>query len=563
MSTQGTRTRSLRSQTSDSGRPPDREDRAASVRRSALSCGQLLVVLGVAALGACRSDSRAEAAMATASDSESHEADPSANTARSATSRPPNVVLILADDLGWGELGCYGQTKIATPNLDRLAREGVRFTSYYAGAPVCAPSRCTLLTGKHTGHAAIRDNFEVEPEGQMALPAGEVTLAELLKQRGYTTACIGKWGLGAPDTEGEPLSQGFDHFFGYLCQRHAHKHTTHYLWRDRERVEFAMPIYSHDAFTAEALEFVERERERPFFLYLAYTIPHLALDAPEDSLVEYRGRWDDPPYDGKKGYTAHPTPRAAYAAMVSRLDRDVGRLVAKLDELGLGDDTLVLFTSDNGPTYDRIGGSDSAFFDSAHGLRGLKGSVYEGGVRAPLVARMPGRIAPGRVSEHVAASWDVLPTVCELAGVELPREHAAPPASAARNADPRRARDDDSHVARDTGSHAALGGRDGFARLDGLSFAPVLLGGEQPVHDHLYWEIASYGGQQAARFGSYKAVRRNLAKGALAIELYDLSTDPAEAHDLAATRPELVAVAADLLQRARTPSDAFPLGPKP
>ncbi|MCC6409411.1 MAG: arylsulfatase [Planctomycetes bacterium] len=430
-------------------------------------------------------------------------------------------MLILADDLGWGELGCYGQSKIATPNLDRLASEGVRFTSYYAGAPVCAPSRCTLLTGQHTGHAPVRDNVELQPEGQMALPAESITLAELLRSRGYATACIGKWGLGAPESEGEPLAQGFDHFFGYLCQRHAHAHTTNYLWRDGERVEFATPQYSHDLFTADALAFIEAERERPFFLYLAYTIPHLALDVPEDSLSRYRGRWDDPPYDGKKGYTAHPTPRAAYAAMVSRLDRDVGRLVARLDELGLGRDTLILFTSDNGPTYDRIGGSDSAFFDSAHGLRGLKGSVFEGGLRVPLIARLPGRIAADGTSEQVAASWDVLPTVCELAGV-------APPAG-----------------------------------IDGVSFLPTLLGrGDQRVHDHLYWEISSYGGQQAVRFGRWKAVRRRMQEGRLAIELFDLERDPAESRDLAAERPELVAVAVDLLERARTPSETFPLGPK-
>ncbi|MBI5432311.1 MAG: arylsulfatase [Planctomycetes bacterium] len=463
--------------------------------------------------------------------------------------RPPNVVLILADDLGWGELGCYGQAKIATPNLDALAREGLRFTQFYAGAPVCAPSRCTLLTGQHTGHAPVRDNVELQPEGQMALPAASITLAELLHARGYATACIGKWGLGAPKSEGEPLSQGFDHFFGYLCQRHAHAHTTSYLWRDRERVEFAMPFHSHDAFTKEALAFVEHERERPFFLYLAYTLPHLALDVPDDSLAAYRGRWDDPPYDGKNGYTEHPTPRAAYAAMVSRLDRDVGRLIARLGELGLGGDTLILFTSDNGPTHDRIGGSDSEFFDSTHGLRGLKGSVFEGGLRVPLIARMPGRIAAGVTSEHVAAAWDVLATVCELAGI-------APPPG-----------------------------------LDGVSFAPTLLAsgrgessasppfglgdettsawtaaglgaGSQRLHDHLYWELASYGGQQAVRFGRWKAVRRRMRKGGLAIELFDLESDPAESRDLAAERPELVAVAESLLERARTPSETFPLGPK-
>ncbi|MCC7011767.1 MAG: arylsulfatase [Planctomycetes bacterium] len=432
--------------------------------------------------------------------------------------RPPNIVLIVADDLGWGELGCYGQQKIRTPRIDALAREGMRFTQFYSGAPVCAPSRCALLTGLHAGHMAVRDNVEIQPEGQMALPDASVTLAELLRERGYATGCFGKWGLGAPGSEGAPNAQGFEQFFGYLCQRQAHDYYPDHLWRNGQRVELDGAQYSHDRIAEEALAFVREHARQPFLLYVPFTIPHLALQVPEDSLAEYRGMWEDPPYDGRKGYRAHPTPRAAYAAMVTRMDRDVGRIVDLLGELGLGDDTLVLFTSDNGPTYDRLGGSDSSFFDSAAGLRGLKGSVYEGGLRVPLVARWPGCIAAGVESAHVAAFWDVLPTLLELAGGATP-----------------------------TG-------------VDGLSFAPTLLArGAQTQHEALYWELGSYGGQQALRAGDWKAVRRDLAKGVDALQLYDLARDPGEAHDVASEHPELVESMRARLSAVRVEHPAFPL----
>jgi len=439
--------------------------------------------------------------------------------------RPPNVVLLVADDLGYGELGCYGQEKIRTPRIDALARAGMRLTQFYAGAPVCAPSRCTLLTGKHAGHAAIRDNRELKPEGQEPLPDAEVTLAELLRARGYATGCFGKWGLGGPGSEGAPERQGFDRFYGYLCQREAHNYYPDHLWSDGTRVELdgntrglTGAQYSHDLVVAEALAFVRAHADEPFFLYVPFTIPHLALQVPEDSLGEYAGLWDDPPYDGKKGYLAHPAPRAAYAAMVTRMDRDVGRLLDLLAELGLDDDTLVLFTSDNGPTYDRIGGSDSDFFASAGGLRGLKGSVYEGGLRVPLVARWPGRIPRGTTSTRAAAFWDLAPTLLEVAD--------APAAPA----------------------------------MDGHSFLPTLLGHAQPAPEPLYWELASYSGQQALRVGDWKAVRRNLSRGEDRIELYDLAADPGESRDLAAERPEVVARLRPLLESSRVASELFPLG---
>lgn len=435
--------------------------------------------------------------------------------------RAPNVVLIVADDLGWGELGCYGQRKIRTPRIDALAAEGARFTQFYSGAPVCAPSRCVLLTGKHNGHGVVRDNFEVQPEGQLDLPSSEVTIAEVLRERGYATGCFGKWGLSAPDTEGHPNAQGFDEFFGYICQRQAHDFYPDHLWRNRERVELDRAQYSHDLVADAALEFVREHREQPFFLYIPFTIPHLALQVPDDSLAEYVGEWEDPPYEGGKGYKPHPTPRAAYAGMVTRMDRDVGRIVDLLAELELADDTLVLFTSDNGPTYDRLGGSDSAFFESAGGLRGLKGSVYEGGLRVPLVARWPGCVPAGSTCALPAAFVDLYPTIASECGASEP------------------------------------------AVLDGESLGPALRDPSLSTRARpLYWELAGYGGQQAARLGDWKAVRRQMRKGNDRIELYDLATDAGETRDLASQRPEVLAQLRAVLEREHVDAPLFPLTKK-
>ncbi len=439
--------------------------------------------------------------------------------------RRPNVVLILCDDLGYAELGCYGQKKIRTPNIDRLAREGIRFTQYYSGSPVCAPSRCVLLTGKHSGHAAVRNNREVRPEGQHPLPKSEITLAELLKTAGYRTAAIGKWGLGPPGTEGDPLSQGFDSFFGYNCQRHAHNHFPTYLYRNRERVPLegndggdTGRQYSHDLFEREAIAAIGTNDERPFFLYLAFTIPHLALQVPEDSLAEYKGKWDDPAYTGGKGYRPHAHPRAAYAAMITRMDRSIGRIIDRLDELSLSDNTLVLFTSDNGPTYNRLGGSDSTFFRSAGGLRGLKGSVYEGGIRVPLIARWPTKIKAGATSNLACASYDLLPTVCELANVRQPEV------------------------------------------TDGVSIVPTLLSRrDQKLHEFLYWEFPAYGGQQAVRLGNWKGVRQRMSQGRDEIELYNLNDDAAEKNDVGDKHPDIVAKIAAIMRREHQPSRDFPL----
>ena len=439
--------------------------------------------------------------------------------------KKPNIVLIVADDLGYADVGCYGQKKIRTPSIDRLARQGVRFTQYYSGSPVCAPSRCVLMTGKHSGHAVIRSNREVKPEGQEPLPAEELTIAELFQTAGYTTGAIGKWGLGPPKSAGDPLTQGFDFFYGYNCQRHAHNHYPTYLYRNHERVELPPgeapdlgQQYSHDLFEREALDFIRTNRQQPFFLYLPFIIPHVALQAPDDAVAEYRGQWDDPPYTGGKGYRPHPHPRAAYAAMVTRLDRTVGRIADLVDELGLGENTLILFTSDNGATHGGVGGSDSEFFDSVGPLRGLKGSVYEGGIRVPFIARWTSRIKPGTTSDLACAAYDLLPTLCDVAAIE--------PQS----------------------------------KIDGISILPTLLASrDQPRHKFLYWEFPSYGGQQAVRFGNWKGVRQALSKGTIKTELYDLSRDLSEQSDVSAEHPSVVRQIEQIMAENHVPSRLFPI----
>lgn len=446
--------------------------------------------------------------------------------ATTALAAPPNVVLIVADDLGWAELGCYGQTHIKTPCLDKMAAGGMKFTQFYAGQAVCAPSRCALMTGKHMGHAAVRDNREAanKAEGQHPLSADELTVATLLKKKGYTTAAMGKWGLGMFGTSGDPLKHGFDTFYGYNCQRHAHTHYPTFLYRNAERFDLKGndgakgDSYTQDLFEREALEFLTANKEKPFFLFLPFVVPHVAVQVPEDSLKEYQGKLgDDPAYDGKKGYRVHPAPHAAYAAMVTRMDRSVGRILDKLKELKLDDNTLVLFTSDNGPTHN-VGGADSTFFKSAGDLRGLKGSLYEGGIRVPLLACWPGKIKPGTTCDTPFAFWDFLPTLCELTGADTPKG------------------------------------------IDGLSFLPTLLGqGGQKAHDFLYWEFPGYGGQQAVREGNWKAVRQKLGQKKIMTELYDLKADPNETTDVAAKNPEVVMKLEKRMAEQHTPNKDFPL----
>ena len=430
----------------------------------------------------------------------------------------PNVILVVADDLGYGELGCYGQQKIHTPHLDALAAAGMRFTDFYSGAPVCAPARCTLFTGLHSGHAFVRDNREVQPEGQLPLPADTVTLGKVLQRGGYKTGLFGKWGLGGPGSSGAPRRQGFDRFYGFLCQRKAHEHYPKELWSDEERVPLDGTQYAQDLCFAQAREFVAAHQDRPFFAAITTTVPHMAMQVPEDSLAEYRDRFEDAPYDGTQGYRPHPTPHAAYAGMVSRLDREIGALLRQVQDLGMQRRTIVLFTSDNGPTHDRVGGADSAFFASTAGLRGLKGSVHEGGIRVPLLAWGPGRVPAGRVSGHVGAFQDLMPTVLDLCGVGE------------------------------------------AVRTDGISFAGTLQGSPvQAQHEALFWEFPGYGGQLALRMRNWKGVRKGLDRDPRArLELYDLATDPAEQHDLAAREPLIVAEIDQRMRAAHTPSREFP-----
>ncbi|RCS53049.1 arylsulfatase [Bremerella cremea] len=452
--------------------------------------------------------------------------------------RPPNIIFILADDLGYSELGSYGQEKIHTPNLDQLAKEGMRFTDFYCGNAVCAPSRCVLMTGKHGGHAYIRDNGDpgkmlpetkalgAEFPGQNPIPAEEVTIAEMLKQKGYATAAIGKWGLGHFGSTGDPNKQGFDLFYGFNCQRHAHNHYPKYLWRNREKEvqpgndrTLKGETYSQSQFRDVAIEFIEENADKPFFLYLPFAVPHLSIQVPDEDLAEYADMKEDD-YN-HKGYLQHPQPHAGYAAMISHMDRDIGKILDTVKSLGLEDNTVVLFSSDNGPTYDRLGGSDSDFFVSSANFKGLKGSLYEGGIRVPLIVRWPGKVKPDSVSDQPAAFYDLMPTFAEIAGVKTPKG------------------------------------------IDGISLVPELLGKDQPQHDYLYWEFRAYGGQQAVRMGDWKAIRQNMMRprqpNAGKLELYNLKDDPSESKDVAAEHPEIVAKAEAAMKEAHTPSKLFPI----
>ena len=441
------------------------------------------------------------------------------------TTPSPHILLIQADDLGYGDLSAYGQARCATPALDQLAREGLRFTQYYAGSTVCAPSRASLITGLHSGHASIRANG-VLPEGDVPLRLEDVTLAEVLRERGYRTAVIGKWGLGELGSTGQPDRQGFDLAFGFLDQRHAHRQFTDHLWRNGQRVDVNSRDYVNDLFTKEAAAVIERDDSRPFFLYLNYTVPHAELRAPEESVAAFRGRFPEQPFenataDGRSGgaaprtlslgYRSQPAPHAAFAAMVTRMDRDVGRLVELLRARGLDRRTLILFTSDNGPHQEA--GADPAFFNSSGGLRGIKRDLYEGGIRVPMIARWTGTIPAGQVSDHVWAHWDVLPTLADIAGARTP------------------------------------------AGLDGVSMRRTLRGEPQPNHAFMYWEFHERGFQQAVRMDRWKAVRLNAGAP---LEVYDLAADPGEQRNVAAANPEVVSRIEEYLKTARTASGRWP-----
>ncbi|MEE9603543.1 MAG: arylsulfatase [Thermoguttaceae bacterium] len=441
--------------------------------------------------------------------------------AKAKTEGKPNIIYIMADDLGYGDLSCFGQKKFQTPNLDRMAAEGMKFTQHYSGSTVCAPSRCCLMTGMHSGHAFIRGNREVQPEGQYPIPQDTPTLAKLLKGAGYRTGMFGKWGLGAPGSSGDPMKQGFDEFFGYNCQRHAHSYYVKYLWHNTDKVPLHPTTYAHDVIVQRAMQFIKDSKGGPFFCYMPVTIPHASMHVPEESAKPFRAKF--PEFEDKVGRYAGPTvrnPIACFAGMVTRLDSQIGKMFELLDELGIDDNTLVIFTSDNGPH--REGGHEPTFFNSTGPLRGIKRDLYEGGIRVPTIARWPGHIKAGEVNHHISAFWDVLPTCAELAGVKTPQG------------------------------------------IDGLSFLPTLLGNdnEQKQHEYLYWEFAATRGSssQAVRLGDWKAVRVNLKKNPHApIELYNLKDDIGEENNVAAGHPEVVAKMKAIFEKARVKSDIFKL----
>ena len=464
-----------------------------------------------------------------------------------------NIVFILADDLGWGELGSYGQKKIPTPHLDRLAKEGTRFTQHYSGAPVCAPSRCVLMTGKHLGHAEIRGNLPVQKrlpqftEGQYPLSEQAVTIAQLFQKAGYATGAMGKWGLGPVGSTGEPNKKGFDLFFGYNCQSLAHSFYPEYLWRNAEKVplnakpipghgkqpegevkmaEWIGEIYAPKLMIQEAEKFIQTHSAKPFFLYLAFIEPHVSMHPPRESVERFPAEWDTEPYRGESGYVPHPRPRAGYAAMISDLDSYVGRVMTALDQAGVAENTLIIFTSDNGTTHPRspkshfhVGGVDAAFFNSTAGLRGYKGSVYEGGIRVPMIARLPGRISPGSVNATPSYFADWFPTLCEATGLEAP------------------------------------------AGLDGQSLWPALTGGKNQTRTRtMLWVFPEYEGQVAVRLGDFKGIRQKLkTKSPGPWEIYDLAQDPGETTNIAAQHPELIQQAEEVLKREVSENALFPL----
>jgi arylsulfatase A len=425
-----------------------------------------------------------------------------------AETRQPNIIFILSDDLAQGDLGCYGQKLIQTPNLDRMAKEGTRFTQGYCGTSVCAPSRTSLMLGQHTGHSPIRANRELKAEGQLPIPADSITVAKALKGSGYATACMGKWGMGMFDSPGSPLKQGFDHFFGYNCQRHAHSYYPTYLYRDDQRFELpgndgkgVGKTYAQDLIQQDVEAWIRTQRDKPFFLFYAITLPH--------------GRHEIGDFGPYKDKPWTPTQKA-YAAQVTRLDADVGRVLALLKELGLDEHTLVMTSGDNGSSFAPSSEIGKLFDQAANGLRGYKRGLYEGALRQAALARWPGKIPAGRVSDEPWASWDFLPTALELSGTPAP---------------------------------AGL-------KTDGLSLASFLQGGAAPKRDHFYWELHEGQSLQAARWGDWKAVRNGPAAK---VEVYDLKTDSAEKHDLATQRPELVAQALAIFKEAHVDHPEWPM----
>jgi len=412
-------------------------------------------------------------------------------TAAQAQETRPNIVLILADDLGYGDVGYQGQTKIQTPNIDDLARQGMRFTQFYAGTAVCAPSRASLLTGYHTGHTPIRGNRGFKPEGQFPLPDSATTIAAILRQHGYNTGIFGKWGLGYPGSGSTPTTKGFTDFFGYNCQTEAHNYYPDHLWDNDKKIDLPDHPYSANLIHQHAMQFLRSRHNHPFFLFLAYTIPHANLQGPHDSIYEHYAA---------QFHESDPAPHTNFATMVSRLDHYVGDIMQELKAQGLDKNTLILFSSDNGPH--REGGGDPEFFNSSGNLHGIKRDLYEGGIRVPFIAVWKEKITPGSVNNNPTPFWDLFPTFEELAGIPVTKG------------------------------------------IDGLSILPALEGEpaqQQQQHRYLYWEFHESGGRQAVRWGKWKGVRLNVnTVDHPTLELYDLTDDPKEQHNVAAQNPAVV-----------------------
>jgi arylsulfatase A len=440
----------------------------------------------------------------------------------------PNIIYILADDLGYGDLSCYGQEKFSTPNIDKLAKEGMLFTQHYSGAPVCAPSRSALFTGQHTGHTSIRGNKGVEPEGEYPLPKATFTIAELLKGKGYTTGAFGKWGLGFPGSEGDPLQQGFDTFYGYNSQALAHHYYPDHLWDNENKVLLTeneglkKGQYAPELIHKKALLFIEKHQKKPFFLYYPSPLPHAELVAPKFYMDQFIGKYNpEKEYKAKlnseglkKGeYASQPQSHAAFAAMITLLDNQVGEIVSKVKELGLEENTLIIFTSDNGPHKE--GGADPDYFNSNGPLKGYKRDLYEGGIRVPMIAKWKGKIAKGSKTNHIFAFWDVMPTLATLTNAKIE------------------------------------------GAIDGVSFLPTLLDkGIQKQHNYLYWEFHELNGRQAIRQANWKLIKYNVNKNDN-YQLYNLENDTAESNDLSSKIPEKVAELSKILESSRTESEVF------
>jgi len=434
----------------------------------------------------------------------------------------PNIIFIFADDLGYGDIGCYGQQRIETPNIDKLAQRGMKFTQFYSGSTVCAPSRSSFLTGLHTGHTAIRGNVSYPPEGQTPIPDSVITFANMLQQNGYATAAFGKWGLGYITTSGDPNKKGFDLFYGYNCQSLAHNYYPDHLWNNHDRIDFAAKdsVYSADIIHQQAIQYIKNSGEKPFFIYLPYTIPHGEVIVPHDNTYYYYiKKFNEQPVSAKRMYDGRllgEYPHASFAAMVSRLDRYVGEIVKLVEEKGIADNTLIIFTSDNGPHKE--GGGDPEFFNSNGIYKGIKRDLYEGGIRVPFIAYWPGKIRSS-VVDKPAALWDMYPTFLQMSGVTDKK------------------------------------------KIDGISLVPTLFQtGKQKQHEYFYWEFHENDGRQALRWGKWKAIK--LAVTIVSdppIELYDLDKDPQEVKNIATQNPDIVKRMAELFSKEHQYNPDWPL----